>query len=212
VFAEVGIKTGGEAMVETAERFGFNQKVPIDLTNPATSVFPTEFTSRNQPALAQSSIGQNDVAATPLQMALVAAAVANGGTIMKPHVLQDVRDTDGNVVERYDEEEWRTAMDPGTAALLRELMQEVVRSGTATRLAVPGFLVGGKTGTAQLGLDPPRSHAWIIGFAGPEDGEPTIAVAALVEGQPELSSATGGRIAAPIAQAVLKAYLTSGGG
>jgi peptidoglycan glycosyltransferase len=212
VFAEMGIKTGGDEMVKTAERFGFNHEVPIDLTNPAESTFPTEFTSRNQPALAQSSIGQNDVAATPLQMAMVAAAVANGGKVMKPHVLQDVRDTDGNVVDRYDEEEWRTAMDPGTAALLRDVMHEVVASGTATRLAVPGFLVGGKTGTAQLGIDPPRSHAWIIGFAGPENGEPTIAVAALVEGQPELSSATGGRIAAPIAQAVLKAYLTSGGG
>jgi peptidoglycan glycosyltransferase len=212
VFAEIGIKTGGDNMIKAAERFGFNHEVPIDLTNPAESIFPTDFNSRNQPALAQSSIGQNDVAATPLQMALVAAAVAHDGKIMKPHVLQDVRDTDGNVVDRYDEGEWRTAMDPGTAALLRDLMQNVVAGGTATRLAVPGFTVGGKTGTAQLGIDPPRSHAWIIGFAGPTDGPPTIAVAALVEGQPELSSATGGRIAAPIAQAVLKAYLTSGGG
>jgi peptidoglycan glycosyltransferase len=213
VFAEMGVKTGAEAMVQTAERFGFNHEVPIDLTNPAESRFPdVEHFFRNTPALAQSSIGQNDVAATPLQMAMVAAAVANGGKIMKPHVLQDVRDTDGNVVDRYDEGEWRTAMDPGTAAQLHDAMLEVVRSGTATRLAVPGFTVGGKTGTAQLGLDPPRSHAWIIGFAGPENGEPTIAVAALVEGQPELSSATGGRIAAPIAQAVLKAYLEHGGG
>jgi peptidoglycan glycosyltransferase len=213
VFAEMGVKTGADAMVQTAERFGFNHEVPIDLTNPAESRFPeADHFVRNTPALAQSSIGQNDVAATPLQMAMVAAAVANDGRIMKPHVLQDVRDTDGNVVDRYDEEEWRTAMDPGTAALLRDAMLEVVRSGTATRLAVPGFTVGGKTGTAQLGLDPPRSHAWIIGFAGPEGGEPTIAVAALVEGQPELSSATGGRIAAPIAQAVLRAYLENGGG
>ena len=206
VFTQMGVDTGADDMIKTAEAFGFNQDVPIDLTNPVRSVFPDDFT-RNTPALAQSSIGQNDVSATPLQMALVAAAVANGGKIMKPHVLNDVRDTDGNVVDTYDEDEWRTAMDPGTAALLRDAMVEVVRNGTATRLAVPGFLVGGKTGTAQLGADPPRSHAWIIGFAGPEGGEAEIAVAVIVEGQPEASTQTGGRVAAPIAQAVLEAYL-----
>ncbi len=116
-------------------------------------------------------------------MALVAAAVANEGAIMRPHVLQDVRDIDGNVVDSYDDEEWRSAMDTGTAAIMREAMLGVVADGTATRLAVPGFSVGGKTGTAQLGTDPPRSHAWIIGFGGPEGGEATIAVAVIVEGQ-----------------------------
>jgi peptidoglycan glycosyltransferase len=195
-------------MIDAADHFGFNHRIPIDLTNPATSVFPdAEHYVRNEPALAQSAIGQNDVSATPLQMALVAAAVANGGKIMTPHVLHDVRDTDGNVVDTYDDDVWRTAMDPGTAGLLRDAMYGVVDGGTATRLDVPGFAVGGKTGTAQLGIDPPRSHAWIIGFAGPEGEEPTIAVAVIVNGQPEASSQTGGRVAAPIAQAVLKAYL-----
>jgi len=205
-FAQMGVDVGPEAMIETAQRFGFNDEPPIDLTNPAESTFPTDF-ERNAPALAQSAIGQNDVAATPLQMALVAAAVANEGRIMTPHVLKEVRDSDGNVVDTYDDEEWRTAMDPGVAALMREAMEGVVESGTATRLKVPGFVVGGKTGTAQLGLDPPRSHAWIIGFAGPANEAPSIAIAVVVEGQPEVSSQTGGRVAAPIAQAVLKAYL-----
>ena len=77
-------------------------------------------------------------------------------------------------------------MDPGVAALMRDAMDGVVDSGTATRLKVPGFVVGGKTGTAQLGADPPRSHAWIIGFAGPEGEAPSIAVAVIVEGQPEV--------------------------
>jgi peptidoglycan glycosyltransferase len=210
VFAELGVLSGPEAMIDAAQSFGFNDRPPIDLTDAARSVFPTDFT-RNTPALAQSAIGQNNVSATPLQMALVAAAVANDGVIMKPHVLHDVQDTDGNIVEDYDPDEWRTAMDPGTAGLLREAMFAVVDRGTATRLDVPGFDVGGKTGTAQLGLDPPRAHAWIIGFAGPEGGEATIAIAVLVEGVPEVSSQTGGRIAAPIAQAVLQAYLRDGG-
>ncbi|MDP1818516.1 MAG: penicillin-binding transpeptidase domain-containing protein [Acidimicrobiales bacterium] len=205
-FSQMGVDAGPEAMIAAAHAFGFNDEVPIDLTDPARSIFPTDF-ERDLPALAQSSIGQNDVSATPLQMAMVAAAVANGGKIMKPHVLQEVRDSDGNLVDSYDEGVWTEAMDPGTAALLRTAMEGVVARGTATRLQVPGFVVGGKTGTAQLGSDPPRSHAWIIGFAGPPDEDPTIAVAVMVEGQPEVSNQTGGRVAAPIAQAVLKAYL-----
>jgi len=207
-FAQMGVETGPEAMIATAEAFGFNQDVPIDLTRPARSSFPTDF-ERNLPALAQSAIGQFEVAATPLQMALVAAAVANDGRVMVPHVLREVRDDDGNVVETYDPDVWTTAMDPGTAALMREAMVGVVTDGTAGRLAVPGFTVGGKTGTAQLGTEPPRSHAWILGFAGPPGEPPTIAVAVIVEGQEGASEQTGGRVAAPIAQALLQAYLTN---
>jgi peptidoglycan glycosyltransferase len=207
-FAQMGVEVGPQSMVATAEAFGFNQDVPIDLTGPARSNFPPEdhFT-RNTPALAQSAIGQNDVAATPLQMAMVAAAVANEGTIMVPHVVHDIRDVDGNIVERIKPKEWTTAMDAGTAAIMRSAMLGVAKNGTATRLKVDGFEVGGKTGTAQLGTDPPRSHAWIIGFAGPIGQDPTIAVAVLVEGQPGASEQTGGRVSAPIAQAVIKTYL-----
>jgi peptidoglycan glycosyltransferase len=207
-FAQMGVDTGPDAMVSTAERFGFNQDVPIDLTAPAKSNFPTDF-ERNVPALAQSAIGQNDVAATPLQMAMVAGAVANDGVVMTPHVLRDVRDVDGNIVDTYDPKEWTTAMDRGTSALLREAMVGVVERGTATRLAVPGFVVGGKTGTAQLGTQPARSHAWIIGFGGPAGEVPSIAVAVIIEGQDGASEQTGGRVAAPIAQALIQAYLTN---
>lgn len=207
-FAQMGVETGPEAMIATAEAFGFNKAVPIDLTTPARSNFPTDF-ERNVPALAQSAIGQNDVSATPLQMAMVAAAIANEGRIMEPHVLRDVRDNDGNIVDTYDPDLWTSAVDSATANLIREAMRGVVASGTATRLAVPGFDVGGKTGTAQLGTEPPRSHAWIIGFAGPPGEDPTIAVAVIIEGQAGASEQTGGRVAAPVAQAVLAAFLQS---
>jgi peptidoglycan glycosyltransferase len=205
-FAQMGVDTGPEAMIGTAEGFGFNKDVPIDLPRSIQSRFPTDF-EQNVPALAQSAIGQNDVSATPLQMAMVAGAVANEGRVMAPHVLERVTDSDGNIVDTYDPDEWTTAVDPGTAAILRDAMLGVVERGTATRLAVPGFVVGGKTGTAQLGTDPPRSHAWIIGFGGPPNELPSIAVAVIIEGQPGASEQTGGRVAAPVAQAIMAAAL-----
>ena len=205
-FAQMGVDIGPEAMIATAEGFGFNQDVPIDLTRPARSAFPTDF-ERNVPALAQSAIGQNNVSATPLQMAMVAGGVANDGRVMTPHVLNEVRDNDGNIVDTYEPEVWTTAVDPGTAAILREAMIGVVEGGTATRLAIPGVVVGGKTGTAQLGTPEPRSHAWIIGFAGPPEQPASIAVAVIIEGQPGASEQTGGRVAAPIAQAVMATAL-----
>ena len=209
-FAQMAIDIGPEAMIKTAESFGFNGAPPIDLPNPAASNFPTDF-EQNLPALAQSGIGQNDVSATPLQMALVAAAVANGGEIMTPRVLANVRDDEGTIVEEPDPSVWRRAMSADTAETMRQAMLGVVASGTATRLAIPGYEVGGKTGTAQLGTDPPSSHAWIIGFAGRPGAAPTVAVAVIVEGQPGISEQTGGRVAAPIAKAVMQTILAAQG-
>lgn len=209
-FAEMAIELGADEMIDTAEDFGFNQDVPIDLPNPATSNYPTDF-DQNLPALAQTGIGQNDVAATPLQMAMAAGAVANGGSVMTPHVLQTVRDDEGTVVDTFEATEWRRAMSDDSAATLREAMIGVAENGTATNLRIAGFEVGGKTGTAQLGTDPPRSHAWIVGFAGPPGGEATVAVAVIVEGQEGASEQTGGRVAAPIARAVMETILAGQG-
>jgi peptidoglycan glycosyltransferase len=212
-FAQMGLDTGAEDLRKTAERFGFNESIPFDLPGGVTSVFPTNLTSKNIPALAQSAIGQFDVTATPLQMALVVGAVANDGMVMKPHVLQDVRDSDGKVVHTYDPDEWRRAMDERTAATLQDAMIGVVTGpgGTGHAMAIPGFRVGGKTGTAQLGLEQLQTNAWMIGFAGPEGQKPEIVVAVLVEPQGQSGhSETGGVLAAPIAKAVLQAYLQGG--
>jgi peptidoglycan glycosyltransferase len=221
-FARLGAEQlGPGAMVTTAERFGFNRTPPMDLPLPVASVFPTDFGDQvagptpeipagvfeNSPALAQSAIGQNDVSATPLHMALVAAAVANGGEVPTPHVLLAVEDAEsGSPIARFDNEVWTSAMTREAAESLTTAMIEVVDGGTASAMAVPGLVVGGKTGTAQLGTDPPRSHAWVIGFAG-RPGEPAeIAVAVLVEGQEGSSEQTGGRVAAPIARALIEGY------
>ena len=170
---------------------------------------PPVYLYEDTPRLAQVSIGQNDVRATPLEMALVAAAVANDGVIMKPHVMRDIRGRDGSLLRTFNPERWRTALSPDVAAVLREAMVGVVEgpNGTAFRMAVSGFTVGGKTGTAELGSSPPSSHAWIIGVAGPAGQAPTVAVAVLVEAQPGADEQTGGRVAAPIAKAVLEAAL-----
>ncbi len=221
-FAELATELiGPDNLIQTAERFGFNEVPPIDLPFPEASNFPADFGAQtaeptpeipvgvfeNSPALAQSAIGQNDVAATPLQMALVAAAVANDGRVPVPHVVGSVEDAEsGDVVDRFDERIWTTPMSSANAELMFQAMVEVVERGSAQNLAVDGLVVGGKTGTAQLGTDPPRSHAWIIGFAGREGERPEIAVAVLVEGQEGSSEQTGGRVAAPIARSIIERF------
>ncbi|MHB1138794.1 MAG: peptidoglycan D,D-transpeptidase FtsI family protein, partial [Microthrixaceae bacterium] len=204
---------GADPMIAAAEAVGFNDAPPIDLTRPARSVYPTDFGAvvsrpegaapvyEDTPALAQTAIGQNDVAATPLQMALVAAGVANGGRVMTPHVMNEIRARDGDVVDSYEPNPWRDSMSPEHAEILRNAMISVVEQGTASSLRIPGVQVGAKTGTAQLGTDPPKSHAWIIAFAGPPGQEATVAVAVMVQDvDGEATGATGNRVAGPIAQ------------
>jgi peptidoglycan glycosyltransferase len=202
-FAQMGVDIGAEQLVSTAESFGFGDRAPVDLPAVARSEIQSpDFFKHNIPLLAQTAIGQQ-VRATPLQMALVAATIANGGREMKPHVLRDVRNRDGDIVRTYHPELWHQAVAPEVASTMRDAMVGVARSGTATRLQVPGVTTAGKTGTAQLGNG--TSHAWIIGFAPAE--APRVAIAVIVEAQPGASEQTGGRVAAPIGQAVLEAAL-----
>ncbi|MCP4435174.1 MAG: penicillin-binding protein 2 [Actinomycetia bacterium] len=215
-FAQMGVEqVGATPMIEQAEAAGFNAEVPIDMPNPAESFYPTDFgdivsrpdglapVNEDAPKLAQTAIGQNDVAATPLQMAMVAGAVANRGEVMVPHVMSTVRARDGSVVSTYEPATWRRAFTDGNAATLSEAMIGVVQGGTARVLQIPGADVGAKTGTAQLGTDPATSHAWMIAFAGPEGQDPTVAVAVVVNNVSGASNQTGGRVAGPIARDVL---------
>ena len=208
-FAAMGADVIGETgMVTGAESFGFNQRPPFDLPAPATSTFPTQFPDdQGNGPLARASIGQGDVSATPLQMALVAAAVANDGVLMAPHVLDRVTDADGETVRTADPEVWQQPLSPGASQVMQEAMVGVVQNGSGRAARIDGFVVGGKTGTAQLGTDPPSSHAWFIAFAGPPGGAPEVAVAVIVEAQPGVSEVTGGRVAAPIARAVMETVL-----
>ena len=205
-FGQLGLDLGGQKLTAGAEAFGFNKVPPLDLPFGASSAFPpaSDFV-QDKPALAKSAIGQQDVTATPLQMALVAAGIGNNGVIMTPHVLGEVRDTDGNVVKKYDPKPWLTAVPAGVANSVRDMMVNVVNAGTGTAARIPGITVAGKTGTAQTGNN--TSHTWFISFAPAE--APRVAVAVIVENQPNVSEATGGVVAAPIAQAVMRAALGS---
>jgi len=211
-FAEMGAEVlGPEIMISGAEAFGFNAAPPFDLPDPAESVFPTDF-EQDTPRLAQASIGQNDVAATPLEMALVAASPANQGLIMRPHVMAEIRDQDGKLLDKWEPSVWRAPLTASDAETLRELMVEVVQRGTATAMQIPGFEIGAKTGTAQtnVGTDSGEedTHAWMIAFGGDPGEPPEVALAVILEAVPGGGQQTGGVDAAPIARVVMEAALT----
>lgn len=204
-FGQMAMDLGAPALHDEAVDWGFDSRPPIDLPAAEKSVFPDASSfAHDQAALAKSGIGQQDVRATPLQMASIAAGVANGGVVMKPHVLSQVRDSDGNVVRTYEPSAWTTGTTPEVAGQLRDLMISVVQSGTGTHAQIPGATVGGKTGTAET-TNGGAPHAWFIGFA--DANGKSVAVAVIVESQPGANEATGGTVAAPIAQAVMRAAL-----
>lgn len=203
-FAQMGLDMGGDNLSAEAQAFGFNQTPPLDEPSVAKSRFPTpDKFQKNRPGVAYSAIGQQDVSATPLQMALVAAGVANHGVIMKPQLLKEIRDNHGDVVRSARAEPWLRATSDQTADSLRSLMIDVAQRGTATGARIPGVEVGAKTGTAQTGNN--TVHTWMISFA--EANGKQVAVAVILENQPAFDDVTGGRLAAPIAQAVMKTAL-----
>ena len=203
-FAQLGLNLGGPKLTAGAQAFGFTKVPPIDLPFGVASGFPdaTAFL-QDKPALAKSAIGQQDVSATPLQMALVAAGIANDGVVMVPHVMNEVRDSEGQVVSTFGPKPWTTAVPPDVAHTTRDMMIGVVQGGTGTKAQIPGVPVAGKTGTAQTGRD--TSHTWFVAFA--PANAPRVAVAVILEDQPSTNEATGGVLAAPIAQTVMRAAL-----
>jgi penicillin-binding protein A len=210
VFGEVGLRLGGAKLAAQAHAFGFapdasSGDVPFDIPF-QEGVFPeASYFSDRLPAVALSAIGQDNVAANPMQMALVASAIANGGSEMRPRLVSEIRDPSGQVVKSFDPEVFGQPISSQTAIQLTQMMVSVVQSGTGTAAQIPGIEVAGKTGTAQHGegLAP---HAWFVSFAPAQN--PKIAVAVIVlDGGSLGSEATGGVVAAPIAKAVMEAAL-----
>jgi len=203
-FAQLGLDLR-DRFVPGMKAFGIGDRPPLDIDGAArSSSLEGRPFDQNQPYYAQAGIGQAFIAASPLQMALVASAIADNGVVMRPHVAQEIRDPDGAVVRRITPKLWTVATTPDIAAQVKALMISVVENGTGTRAQIPGVQVAGKTGTAQVAIGAP--HAWFIGFA-PADA-PRYAIAVLVEhGGAKGTEATGGRVAAPIAGQVLRQLL-----
>lgn len=212
-FGIIGLDLGAEALVQTAEAFGINSEVEFDIPA-ATSAIPGA-DQLDPPSTAQSAIGQRDVRVSPLQMAMVAGAIANGGVMMQPRLVEEVQDFAGRVVRQYPPVRREIpgvaagqSVSPQTAASLVEMMTGVVARGTGRNAAIPGVAVAGKTGTAEQG-EGQAPDVWFIGFAPAE--APRVAVAVIVEnGGDAGESGTGGGVSAPIARTVLEAALASG--
>jgi peptidoglycan glycosyltransferase len=202
VFADLAIQVGAPTIGLTADGMGWNRVLDFPWQIPA-AVFRTEDLSLDAAALGQSGIGERDVRATPLHMAMVAATVANDGVTPNPHLVRRVFDAEGNTVEETEPTMFGRAMESTTAATLKDLMVQVVTNGTGRRAAVTGVQVAGKTGTATGARG--FSNAWFIGFAPADD--PQIAFAVLVEGNEKTGEdLTGGTLAAPIAARIVEAW------
>jgi peptidoglycan glycosyltransferase len=205
VWGEVGQKLGKETMFEYMRRYGFERKPLIDL--PRDEIRASGVYGRNGRLLRPSdaidigrvAIGQERLQVTPLQMGLVAAGVANGGSLMRPHLVERVKNRDGRTVRRVKPSEQNRVMKKSTAAELAAMMAQVVKEGTGTAAALQGIDVAGKTGTAEVGTS--INQAWFIGFAPLVD--PRVAVAVTVE----RTTGQGGTVAAPIAKSVMESLL-----
>lgn len=201
IFAQLAVELGDDVIREMAEKFGFNRgfELPLEST---PSLYPDEL-SPDRTAL--SGYGLGDVTATPLQMAMMSAGVANGGVVMNPRMIDGVLGNDLSVQRSYDDSEFGQALSPETAQTLMEMMVDGVENGAAGNARIEGVAVAGKTGTAERGEQDPKI-LWFTGFA-PADN-PQIAVAVVVEdGGGQGRSGSGNSIAAPIAKQVIEAVL-----
>lgn len=195
-FAQLALTMGDEKLRKTAESFGFNDNFLFRDLVVENSVYPTQ--NRNAFEIAWSGVGQSQVAATPLHMCMVSAAIANGGVMMEPRLLSRVESPAGAVRLRYSQKPYRTVCTPEVARTLETYMKDVVKSGTGTRAKADGLTIAGKTGSAEGNVDGyDVTHAWFTGYI--DDDRYPYAVSVFVE-----SGGTGGSVAAPVAAKVFE--------
>jgi peptidoglycan glycosyltransferase len=205
-YGELGIQEGVSTLQQQAQLFGYNAVPGIDLPGVIRSVYPT-LAPNSQAFLAYSAIGQYNVQATALQNAMVASGIANGGVIMTPHLLGQIRDSQGNLVQTYSPNPMPRTATQQAAKQVTALMQGVVQSGTASGVGFPSYLCAAvKTGTAQTNASQQVTEDWMIGFA--PANNPKVAVAVVVPKQNIASDGAG--VAGPIMKAVLQAALPPG--
>lgn len=200
-FLALADELGKDKMRAQAEAFGFNSTYLDDLPM-SESIYPD---NGDAAQTALTGIGQWDVRATPLQMAMVAAGIANGGVVMKPYVVDEIRSPDLEVLDKTDPEQLSRAVEASTATELKKMMVATVSGGTASPAAISGVDVGGKTGTAESCADC-RPYAWFVSFAPADD--PQVAVAVMLENlDSSVTEIAGGQLGGPIAKAVMEAVM-----
>ena len=199
-FASLGMQLGAEAIGDQAKKFGFESEFDVPMAA-AISRFPTNL---NRPQTAMSAIGQFDVRATALQMAMVAAGIANDGVVMKPYLISQVLGPDLTVLQSTNPSAFGRAMSVENSKILRNMMVGVVTNGTASNARISGINVGGKTGTAENTPGDP-AHAWFVGLAPSE--QPKVAIAVVLQNGGGATEVSGNALAAPIARSVMRALL-----
>jgi peptidoglycan glycosyltransferase len=203
-FLALAAELGQERMQAQAEAFGFNSTALEDLPGQAASVYPTQ--DLEDSFLAQTGIGQYDVRATPLQMAMVASAIANDGLLMRPYIVDEIRSANFDTLDKTKPQDLSEAMSSSTSRDLTTMLVSVVDNGTASSAAMPGIQVAGKTGTAEAGRDDIGNYAWFVSFAPADD--PKVAVAVMIQNaHVPNDDVSGGRLAGPIAKAVMEAVI-----
>ena len=215
-FAKLATLLGPQAMVAGTEAWGIGEPLPIDLPLPTSSTFgSTDGLAQELPLLAIRGFGQSEVQMVPLHMAMVAAAVANGGQMMAPYAVQATFDNESRVLGQTSPRVWKTPISPGTAEIERQLMIGVAERGTASCCIGlnGGIPVAAKTGTAELGdpTNPDLSHAWILAFAPADDPQYAVSVVLTNVQSTADVAATGGRLAGPLAKGMLDFLLTGPG-
>jgi len=207
VWAQVAERLGKSTIARYMSRFGFDRKPQLDYPAEQMS-FSGEFHRSRLVAptsplvdVGRLGIGQDKLAVVPLQMAEVAAAVANHGRLMVPHLTDRIVDPDGRTVLRISPRVQAVVMKPATAAAVTSMMEAVVNEGTGTSAQIPGVQVAGKTGTAETQIGASINDVWFIAFA--PAANPTIAIAATLRGVP----GQGAAYAAPIAKRVMESLL-----
>jgi peptidoglycan glycosyltransferase len=207
VFGKIGADLGRDKMLKEAEKFGFNSEQFTPVRSNASN-FPK---TMDRPQTALSSIGQFETAATPLQMAMVASAVANDGKLMKPYMVDKLQAPNLDTLEQTEPKELSQPLSSKNAQILQSMMETVVKEGTGTNAQIDGVTVGGKTGTAHHGVDnSEKPYAWFLSYAKQSDGSSPVAVAVVVEDdKANRDDISGGGLAAPIAKKVMEAVINS---
>ncbi|MFE0256406.1 peptidoglycan D,D-transpeptidase FtsI family protein [Streptomyces sp. NPDC059010] len=211
VFLDAAVKVGADKMRETAEKFGFNEDVyssDFGDLRASKSLYPGDL---DKPGTALTGMGQGSLTSTPLQMAMITAAMVNDGKVMQPYIVDQLRSPDLSALEEHKPEVMSQAVSESTAEKVREMMEHTAAEGSARRALIEGITVGGKTGTAQRGVDVRDQvpYGWFVSYGIKDDGE-SVAVAVFIDPTAmdiSREDISGGSLAAPIARDVMKAVL-----